>query len=687
MPYTIKTKDGIVIRDIPDEVDPNSNQAREMVMKARADRAAQPISAEQRAANLNPGVQAANLLNPAPPVPEQPHTTAAGVVGQLNRALLPAAPFVAAGSLVGGAGGGLGGMGVGALPGSLVGGLAGLGAYGSARWVSDPAVSLVNSMFGTNYTLPTEAIEHLLTKLGVPEPKTEAERIVYTAAQTAVGAGSQVALARSAAATATPAVRGVLESLSSQPAAQIASGAGAGAASQGAKEAGAGPVGQFAAGLGGGMVAANLAMPRKITSPTPKPQALADAENAGIKVMTSDVQPPRTFAGKMAQSAGEKIPFVGTGAVRRTQQAQRIEAVRDLLRDFGAGDTASTSDAVMHDLVTKRSADLTKYTSLKNGVIQSLGDAGTVPVTRTVQAIDAQIKNLESLKLPELAPVISKLEGWKSALDGQTLDRLDLVRKQIGESFKDPSLAAAKSTGEKALNAIYAPLREDMGDFIKAHGQRNDFIKWATANKRLSDMSGELKTGALKSVLKSGDVTPEDIRKILFSSKPSDVKTLMSNLSVDGKANAKVAIISKVAEEAGGIENLNTAKFLTSIRKAGGPLGVIFGGEEAERLKGLVRALELTAHAEKAALVPPTGVQAVPILAADVLSKTLGGPMGATAGAATIGGLARVYESAPVRNILLKLPKTTMGSPEEAALFKRFVSVVQAQSAFDWRNP
>ena len=97
-------------------------------------------------------------------------------------------------------------------------------------------------------------------------------------------------------------------------------------------------------------------------------------------------------------------------------------------------------------------------------------------------------------------------------------------------------------------------------------------------------------------------------------------------------------------------------------------------------MKGLVRALELTAHAEKAALVPPTGVQAVPILAADILSKTLGGPMGATAGAATIGGLARVYESATVRNILLRLPKTAAGSAEEAALFKRFVSSVRSMA-------
>jgi hypothetical protein len=428
------------------------------------------------------------------------------------------------------------------------------------------------------------------------------------------------------------------------------------------------------------MVGAHLARPREIVPPTPRPQALVDAENAGIKVLTSDVQPPRTFAGKFMQAAGEKIPFVGTGSIRRSQQAQRIAAVRDLLLEFGVGDTAAASDAVMHDLVIKRSADLTKYSNLKNGVIQSLSEAGTVPVTRTQQAIDAQIQGMKALKLPELEPVISKMEGWKTALEGQTLDKLELVRKQIGESFKDPGLAGARSTGEKALSAIYAPLREDMGDFIRANGQRTDYTKWAVANKRLSEMSGELKTGALKSVLKSGDATPEDVRKMLFSSKPSEVKSLFTNLSVEGKSAAKMAVISKVAEDAGGIENLSPAKFLTAVRKTSGPLGIVFSGEEAERIKGLARALQLTAHADKAALVPPTGVQAVPFLAVDVLSKTLGGPMGTTVAAATIGGMARAYESAPVRNILLRLPRTTAGSPEEFALLQRLLSSARSMA-------
>jgi hypothetical protein len=111
--------------------------------------------------------------------------------------------------------------------------------------------------------------------------------------------------------------------------------------------------------------------------------------------MTSDVVPPRTFASKWLQTIGERIPGAGTGGVRRAQQTERIEAVRNVLREFGADDAARAADDVMKDLATKRGADLAKYTGLKTEVIERLGETGIVPMTKTVQAIDEQIAKLQ----------------------------------------------------------------------------------------------------------------------------------------------------------------------------------------------------------------------------------------------------------------------------------------------------
>lgn len=62
--------------------------------------------------------------------------------------------------------------GVGAVPGALAGATA--GALASA--VADPIVAGVNSLLGTQYQMPTDALSDLLTRIGVPEAKTEAER-------------------------------------------------------------------------------------------------------------------------------------------------------------------------------------------------------------------------------------------------------------------------------------------------------------------------------------------------------------------------------------------------------------------------------------------------------------------------------------------------------------------------------
>lgn len=318
MPYTVKTKDGITIRNIPDTLAPDSEEVRAWVAKARAERPA----ATQHATNLNPGVQAANLINPAPPVKEEPSTTAAGVLGSVNRALLPYAGGAALGAAIGAPIGG-----VGAAPGAV----AGIGAVGLSKLVGDPIVGTINRLFGTTYTLPTDALEDLMTKLGLPEPRTQAERIVRTAFEAAAGAGSQVALGRAlVGAASSPTVRGVGEALSSQPVAQIASGGGAGIAAQAAKEAGAGPVGQIVAGLGGSIVG-GAPFVRK---PLGVPRELAEGEAA---MQPRAVQEGAPVAPVPVQKVTEPTPqLVGELVKKASGTGMKSTAAKNQLADMAA---------------------------------------------------------------------------------------------------------------------------------------------------------------------------------------------------------------------------------------------------------------------------------------------------------------------------------------------------------------
>jgi hypothetical protein len=42
--------------------------------------------------------------------------------------------------------------------------------------------------------------------------------------------------------------------------------------------------------------------------------------------------------------------------------------------------------------------------------------------------------------------------------------------------------------------------------------------------------------------------------------------------------------------------------------------------------------------------------------------------------------MARVYESAPVRNLMIQLGRTKSGGTEEAAILKRLISTMQVQA-------
>jgi hypothetical protein len=70
----------------------------------------------------------------------------------------------------------------------------------------------------------------------------------------------------------------------------------------------------------------------------------------------------------------------------------------------------------------------------------------------------------------------------------------------------------------------------------------------------------------------------------------------------------------------------------------------------------------------------------VPFVAGSALQSFLGSFGGTLAAAGGIGLTARIYESAPVRNLMMKLGATKRGSAEEAAITKRLLSTIQTQS-------
>lgn len=410
---------------------------------------------------------------------------------------------------------------------------------------------------------------------------------------------------------------------------------------------------------------------------TPEIAAVKAAEEIGISPLTTDIIPPTTFTGKVGQAVTERIPITGTGSLRATQQAQRAESVRNLLREFGATETAQATDDVMVDLIKTRGKAVTKYSNLKNDVIDKLSGMGDVDVTRTITAIDDEISKLTSLRTEGVRPVIGMLNDYKTAFQGQNLKNVELIRKQLGEQLKSPDMASVRSSAEKAVSNIYKSLKKDMGGFIKETGERRDLTKWNVGNAKLAKMMGDLNVSTLKSTLAKGEATPELVRRMIFSQKPSDMKLLYRNLSPKGRARARVAILQEAAEKSGGIELLSADVFKNQLNRLSKSTGVFFTGKDREAVDGLLKALKLTKQAGTAVAKPATGAELTTFAAPSAITWILGGsPVAGLAATAAIGGMARVYESASVRNLLLKIARAKPGQTE--ALINQLTKAVQS---------
>ena len=243
-------------------------------------------------------------------------TTATGLAGATTRGVaLPAA-----GAMLGAAMGAPF-AGIGAIPGAI----AGAGAATLAGLVADPVVGSINSLFGTKYTLPTDALEDLLTRVGVAQPRTAAERIMQTTAAGASGGAGGVALGKAVeSAAAGPVAREVGRMMATTPGFQTLTGATGGAAGALAKEAGAGPVGQIAATIGGAVAPSIPTMVKSVTQQVAKKVAPAGAE------IKEAVEPTfKESVQSITATVGEKISPQEAETIKKviTQSPDSVDVV------------------------------------------------------------------------------------------------------------------------------------------------------------------------------------------------------------------------------------------------------------------------------------------------------------------------------------------------------------------------
>lgn len=415
-----------------------------------------------------------------------------------------------------------------------------------------------------------------------------------------------------------------------------------------------------AAGKGIENIASSIYRGARGSIPEAQKEVIERGAQEGVPVMTSDVIPPETLAGKLARSSGEKIPFVGTGQARAAQQEARESAVSSFVEKY----QEPSYEAVVDSLKRKKSSTLKSAGNVIGNAGRKLDEAGDIPVDNAISSIDDAIEELSKPNVRRDDAAIAELEELKKILDTpQTFTSLKenrTITRDIIDSFGKGERSQLPKRSTALLKKALSGMSKDMDSFAKNNLSPQEYTKWKRANAVYGEEAEKLKKSGIKNILDKGDIRPEVANNMLFSKDRSQIKTLYNSLDTKGKDNARAALISRAYENAsrraGGI---SPSSFSSELNKISKNTDVFFKGEEKKQLEGFKRLMESTRRAQEAAVETPTGQQ--------LLGATLGAgaifDLASTASAtATIAGLSRVYESPIVRNALLRLASVPKGS-------------------------
>ena len=379
-------------------------------------------------------------------------------------------------------------------------------------------------------------------------------------------------------------------------------------------------------------------------------QAIRFANSADVPLHTTDVLQPNSRVGRMAQTTAENIPFAGTSTMRAGQQEARSQLVNEYASRFGEYDPS-----IVIGSLKSKTAGIKQAAGNRLEQVQNAMTGVTIQPTRALQQIDDEIASLQKLGKVADTDTISKLQAYRDELAGGNVDlqQLSNLRSQFRQDVKGERVIMPNRS-DAAIQRVYRAMTGDIDSSIGQNLGNDTLRRYKQANAVYADEASKLQNTRLKNVLMKGDLTPEVVNNMLFSKNKSEVQNLYNSVGQIGRAQMRNGIIGKAMEKSGGSPD----QFLRQVNLMSNQTGIAFKGRDAAYLKGLKNYLESTKRAGQAGVTTPTGQQTIPFIMGigTVTNPALIGVGGG------YGLLARMYESEPARNAMLRLANTPRGS-------------------------
>ncbi|EID4362224.1 lytic transglycosylase domain-containing protein [Salmonella enterica subsp. enterica serovar Muenchen] len=403
-------------------------------------------------------------------------------------------------------------------------------------------------------------------------------------------------------------------------------------------------------------------------------QAIQFANAADVPLHTTDVLQPNSRVGRMAQTTAENIPFAGTSTMRANQQEARSQLVDEFASRFGEYDPS----IVVGSLKAKTSG-IKRAAGNRLEQVQNAMAGVNIQPSKAIQQIDTEIASLQKLGKVADNDTISKLQAYRDELTrnagangpmAMDLQQLSGLRSQFRQDVKGER-TVLPNRSDAAIQRIYNAMTGDIDSAIGQNLGNDTLRRYKQANAIYADEANKLQNTRLKNVIMKGDLTPEVVNNMLFSKNKSEIQNLYRSVGQVGRAQMRNGIIGKAMEKSGGSPD----QFLRQVNLMSNQTGIAFKGRDAAYLKGLKNYLESTKRAGQAGVTTPTGQQTIPFILG-IGSATNPALVGVGGG---YGLLARMYESEPARNAMLRLANTPRGS---TAFEKALSDVERAVNSF-----
>lgn len=575
MAYSITTKDGITINNIPDDVAPDSPELKARVAAIREGKAAEQAPAPQAVAEGR------------------------GVGQELVRQA---------------------GLAARAVPGGISS-ILGL--------VGDPLNALVNQILGTRLQTISGATENLMTQAGMPVPTTPEEKAVYEINKAMVGVGAPAAavqrtirapqsfapvrptapeVAQAARErVATPIERTFTENLGLQSTGAI----GGALATQLAAQAGAGPVGQVIAGLGGGVLAP--ASVSTVTSrgaqgavETVRPFTEAGREVIAGNVLRQLAAEPETA---IARAAGyePRVPGYTPTTAQATRDVGLVAAetpirALDTTGKFAA--QASQANQARINILDRMARDketLAAAVAKRDEVADPLREAAFARSTVTPEILQSSINSTVGKTIQDiLASAPGARKPVKDAMafaterlkDGTTPQRLYEVRKDLRDAAQGllnkegSAYNLAKAELEKVIRSVDDVLESS------AEGYKDYLKKYAASSRGIERLE------ALQDFSKKVLSTTPDIGRVgdFLISQPAftrAIRAIEDDPKLGGLSKTQFAVLQRVSKDlddgvlarAAKTPGSDTFKNMSTANVIGGIIGKQIFGETSPFLQ------------------------------------------------------------------------------------------------------